>query len=396
MRNKILIYLVLSAVVTGLTPTIASAGTGSIVGWGYNDFGQATPPAGNDFVVISAGVYHSLALKSDGSIVGWGGNDYGQANPPAETDFVAIAAGAFHSLALKSDGSIVAWGWNNYGQVTPPAGNDFVVISAGGYHSLALKSDGSIVGWGSNIDPWSGPGSPSGQASPPAGNDFVAIAAGYYHSLALKLDGSIVAWGWNGYGQAIPPAGNNFIAIAAGEHQSLALKSDGSIVGWGYNDHGEAIPPAGNNFVAIVAGAFHSLALCKVSVEIDVDIKPGSCPNPLNVKSKGVLPVAVLGTAEFDVTAIDLASIRLAGVAPIRSNFEDVATPADGGECECTTAGPDGCIDLSLKFNTQDIVNALGEVADGEVLEVALTGELLDGTAIEGSDCIVIIAKARK
>ncbi len=128
-------------------------------------------------------------------------------------------------------------------------------------------------------------------------------------------------------------------------------------------------------------------------VDVAVDIKPGSCPNPLNVRSKGVLPVGVLGTAEFDVTAIDLASIRLAGVAPIRSGFEDVATPADGDECECTTAGPDGYIDLSLKFNIEDIVSAIGEVADGEVLELTLTGELLDGTAIEGSDCIVIIAK---
>jgi len=126
---------------------------------------------------------------------------------------------------------------------------------------------------------------------------------------------------------------------------------------------------------------------------VGLDVKPGSCPNPLNVKNKGVLPVAVVGTPEFDITTIDLASVRLAGVAPIRSSFEDVATPADGGECECTTAGPDGHIDLSLKFNTEDIVSAIGEVADGEVLELTLTGGLLDGTAIEGADCIVIIAK---
>ena len=31
------------------------------------------------------------------------------------------------------------------------------------------------------------------------------------------------------------------------------------------------------------------------SMEITVDIKPGSCPNPLNLKSNGVLPVAILG-----------------------------------------------------------------------------------------------------
>ena len=36
-----------------------------------------------------------------------------------------------------------------------------------------------------------------------------------------------------------------------------------------------------------------------------INIKPGSYPNSLNVKSKGVLPVAILGTAVFDVMTID-------------------------------------------------------------------------------------------
>ena len=34
---------------------------------------------------------------------------------------------------------------------------------------------------------------------------------------------------------------------------------------------------------------------------VPIDIKPQSCPNPLNVNSKGVLPVAILGTDTFDV-----------------------------------------------------------------------------------------------
>jgi len=39
-------------------------------------------------------------------------------------------------------------------------------------------------------------------------------------------------------------------------------------------------------------------------LEVLVDIKPGSYPNPLNVKSKGVLPVAILGTTAFDVSDV--------------------------------------------------------------------------------------------
>jgi len=164
-----------------------------IVGWGT----QKTPNASlTNITKIAAGYGHALALKSDGSIVGWGDNGYGQATPPDGNDFVNIAAGGGYSLALKSDGSIVGWGTNDSGRITPPVGNDFVAIAAGGLHGLALRSNGSVVGWGYNAD---------GQATPPPGNDFVAIAGGEFHSLALKSDGSIIGWG-----AAMRPAVNGY------------------------------------------------------------------------------------------------------------------------------------------------------------------------------------------
>lgn len=129
-----------------------------------------------------------------------------------------------------------------------------------------------------------------------------------------------------------------------------------------------------------------------------LDIKPQACPNPLNVKSKGVLPVAVLGSEDFDVSTIDLESITLAGVAPIRSDVGDVSTPVldKQDECDCTTEGEDGFDDLTLKFDIQEIVAALGEVTDGEELILTLTGELLDGTSLEGEDCVVVLSKGGK
>lgn len=62
------------------------------------------PPAElTDLKLMSASSSHTLALKADGSIVGWGWNEYGQAAPPAGNDFVAIAAGSgsTFSLALR-------------------------------------------------------------------------------------------------------------------------------------------------------------------------------------------------------------------------------------------------------------------------------------------------------
>jgi alpha-tubulin suppressor-like RCC1 family protein len=120
-------------------------------------------------VAIAAGVSHSLALKSDGTVVGWGNNSSGEATPPASlNDVTAIAAGNGYSLALKSDGTVVGWGNDYIGQATPPAGlSDVVAIAAGDSHSLALKSDGTVVA-GATM---------AGQATPWGLSD-VAISAG--------------------------------------------------------------------------------------------------------------------------------------------------------------------------------------------------------------------------
>ena len=128
--------------------------------------------------------------------------------------------------------------------------------------------------------------------------------------------------------------------------------------------------------------------------QVEVDINPGSCPNPVNVKSRGVLPVAILGTADVNVLDIDPASIELAGVGAIRSSYEDVAGPiANANECNCIETGPDGYTDLTLKFETEKIVEAIGEVNNGDVLTLKLTGSLFCETPINGTDCVVIVGR---
>ena len=292
---------------------------------------------------IAGGYAHSLGVKSDGSVVAWGANWYGQCDMPADLGgAVGVAAGPYHSLALKSDGSVIAWGANWYGQCDVPADLGGVVgVAAGSYHSLALKSDGSVVGWGYNYN---------GQCEVPADlGGVVGVAAGFYHSLALKSDGSVVAWGWNAYGQCDVPAGVTFM-----------------------------VPETDDPWV-------------------EVDIKPGGCPNPLNVKAKGVLPVAILGTEDFNVTTIDPASIRLEGIAPIRWSYEDVATPFFEEElCGChDELGPDGLIDLTFKFRTQDVVGAIGEVKDGDEVVLNIWGNCRDDANVKGADCVKILKKGK-
>ena len=142
-------------------------------------------------------------------------------------------------------------------------------------------------------------------------------------------------------------------------------------------------------------------------ITVYVDIKPGSCPNPLNKKSKGVLPVAVLGTEDFDVMTIDPSTIQLSregfedvGVVPIRWSYEDVATPFTGELCDCHDLDGDGILDLTLKFSTQALVKKLDLCPlDGLTIPLIITGNLKveeGGTPIEGEDCIWVLKQGKK
>jgi hypothetical protein len=143
-------------------------------------------------------------------------------------------------------------------------------------------------------------------------------------------------------------------------------------------------------------------------IPVPFDVKPTSCRNPFNVGQKGVLPAAVLGTEDFDVTQIDPASIRIGPeggevVPPIRWALEDVATPYDGvpsGEdaYECTEEGPDGFMDLTLKFDAQAVAAALGPVNDGDTMLLSVLGNLMEefgGIEIRGVDVIAILKKGK-
>lgn len=132
------------------------------------------------------------------------------------------------------------------------------------------------------------------------------------------------------------------------------------------------------------------------NVAVGFDIKPRGCRNPLASKARGVLPAAILGTSDFDVTELDPSTVSLEGVPPLRFNFEDVATPFEplvGKEdpFDCTNAGPDGETDMTLKFDNQAIIDALGPLSRGDVLVLELNGELMDGTPVVGEDVVVVV-----
>ncbi len=143
---------------------------------------------------------------------------------------------------------------------------------------------------------------------------------------------------------------------------------------------------------------------------IGVDFKPGGCPNSLNPRSKGVVSIAIVGSATLDVSMVDLDSLSLVradGVGGVSlpivrrigagAMIEDVSTPSGPMPCVCNDLGSDGIDDLTLKFWTGDLNRTLlleGEPRDTK-LELMLRGSLIDGTTIEGVACVVIRSNIR-
>lgn len=113
------------------------------------------------------------------------------------------------------------------------------------------------------------------------------------------------------------------------------------------------------------------LTITHCPTAVDIDIKPASDPNSINLKNKGTIPVAILGSS-IDVTTIDQSSVRFgpASAEPVanKKSLEDV----DG----------DGKLDLVLHFKAQETGIEKGDT------EAALTGKTVDGVDFSGTDAI--------
>ena len=129
-----------------------------------------------------------------------------------------------------------------------------------------------------------------------------------------------------------------------------------------------------------------------------MDIRPLTCPNPLNRTAKGILQVAILGTATFDVTTVDPTSVKLLDVAPSKKyGVADVATPFSGtpiSATDCTIAGADGFTDLVLSFDNQAVGAHFITLPVGQAPTLELTGKLkatFGARPIRGQDVVKIV-----
>lgn len=140
-------------------------------------------------------------------------------------------------------------------------------------------------------------------------------------------------------------------------------------------------------------------------ITVSFDVKPGSCPNPINVDDKGALPVAIAGSEDFDIGEIDPSTLMLGvfnettgeienPIAPLRWAYENVTQPyvPENEEPCCIVTYPDGYMDLTMKFDTQELVASGLDEYVGETIYLGIFGKTIDGLEFIGKDCVRVQA----
>lgn len=113
------------------------------------------------------------------------------------------------------------------------------------------------------------------------------------------------------------------------------------------------------------------------AIDVALDVKPDNDQNLVNIKSQGLIAVAIYSTPEFNAATIDTSSLSLSGVTAELTSFEDV--------------DDDGDLDLILHFAVQDLLEQLNldlEKGQQAATDVELSGETVDGGIIAGFDTI--------
>jgi len=125
---------------------------------------------------------------------------------------------------------------------------------------------------------------------------------------------------------------------------------------------------------------FRVASVSELPLAVEIDIKPGSYPNSINLGSHGLVPVAILSNSDFDATTVDPETVALAGAdVTVRGKSNKYMAHEED-------VNGDGLADLVLQVATENLDP--GAFQDGYVF---LTGNTYDGQEIEGSDEITIV-----
>lgn len=110
-------------------------------------------------------------------------------------------------------------------------------------------------------------------------------------------------------------------------------------------------------------------------LDVAIDVRPGSSENPIHPGSRGVVPVAVLGSPEFDVAEVDPGTLLL-GVD---------GAPAEPRSLHEEDVNGDGWPDLVGHYRVSQTGTAYGDRS------ICLTAATYEGQELAGCDAILTV-----
>jgi len=232
-----------------------------------------------------------------------------------------------------------------------PSGNQDVLL-------LKYDQDGDLL-WSQD---WGGAGSEWAEGVAVAGDRVYVVGC----------TSSFGADGWDTFLLEADPADGTILSAtcwggAADDmaYDVAATASDVYVVG-----HTASFGAGGNDLM---------LLRYTLVIPVEVDIKPGSYPNAINLGSQGVIPVAILSSDTFDATQVNPTTVSLAGAGvAVRGKGKYLAHKED--------VNGDGRLDLVAQVETENLAPAAFQ--DGSA---CVTGETYGGQQFEGWDEITIV-----
>jgi hypothetical protein len=140
----------------------------------------------------------------------------------------------------------------------------------------------------------------------------------------------------------------------------------------------------GSDIVELVTGLESAVSLAldltPALLQLPIDIQRGGVSSSLNLLSRGVIPVAILGSEEFDVARLDPETLRFgpAGAAP---------THRGGGHF--VDVNGDGHLDFLSHYRIDETGLLPGD------MDACVTGETLDAAPFEGCDTVEVFVPPR-
>ncbi len=128
----------------------------------------------------------------------------------------------------------------------------------------------------------------------------------------------------------------------------------------------------------MIAHSLNKMSNGGAYIEVEIDIKPGSYPNTINLGSHGVIPVAILSSATFDATTVKPESVML---AEAHAKLTGKGTPI----FSISDVNGDGLPDLIVNILTDALQLTPGDT------EAVLGGGTTSGFSITGKATVRVV-----